>query len=101
MATPTFCAVSLSDTNLHKAIISGVDMLRREAEQIDRSENVVSMLIVLTDGNPNYGEIDKGIIERNVENAIDGDFSLFCLGFGEDLDFPFLERLALQVYICG
>lgn len=86
------------DTNLHKAIIAGVRMLRDESDQNVRpDENVVSMLIVLSDGNPNHGEIDKEIIERNVEEEIRGDFSLFNLGFGEDLDFPFLERMAYQV----
>ena len=72
-------------------------MLRAENVNVDPNENVVSMVIVLTDGNPNHGEIDKAVIERNVESAINDDFSLFCLGFGEDLDFPFLERMALQV----
>ncbi|XP_071509557.1 uncharacterized protein [Diadema antillarum] len=86
----------MDNTNLHKAIISGVRMLRAESETHAPDEEIVSMLIVLTDGNPNHGETDKAIIERNVHEAIGGDFSLFCLGFGADVDFPFLTRLALQ-----
>ncbi|XP_063952458.1 uncharacterized protein LOC129255898 [Lytechinus pictus] len=86
----------MDNTNLHKAIISGVEMLRTESEQDPQDEEIVSMLIVLTDGNPNHGEIDKTIIERNVHEAINGDFSLFCIGFGADADYPFLRRLSLQ-----
>lgn len=74
-------------------------MLRAESEQDPQEEEIVSMLIVLTDGNPNHGEIDKTIIERNVHEAINGDFSLFCIGFGADADYPFLRRLSLQVIL--
>lgn len=74
-------------------------MLRAESEQDPQEEEIVSMLIVLTDGNPNHGEIDKTIIERNVHEAINGDFSLFCIGFGADADYPFLRRLSLQVIV--
>lgn len=84
-------------TNLNKAIIDGVNQLRQEEERNRGEEKVVSMLIVLTDGEPTYGEKDEAQIERNVREVIDGDYSLFALGFGEDVDFPFLTRLALQV----
>ena len=70
-------------------------MLRRESEKV-RGEKVISMLVVLTDGEPTYGEIDKREIQRNVQDAIKGDYSLFCLAFGEDADFEFLNRLALN-----
>ncbi|XP_071817702.1 uncharacterized protein [Apostichopus japonicus] len=83
-------------TNLNKAIIDGVNQLRQEEERNRGEEKVVSMLIVLTDGEPTYGEKDEAQIERNVREVIDGDYSLFALGFGEDVDFPFLTRLALQ-----
>ncbi|XP_022107830.1 uncharacterized protein LOC110988530 [Acanthaster planci] len=84
-------------TNLNDAILEGVNMLRREGEKV-RGEKVISMLVVLTDGEPTFGEVDKGEIERNVEDAINGDYSLFCIAFGEDADFAFLNRLALNNY---
>ena len=70
-------------------------MLRREGEKV-RGEKVISMLVVLTDGEPTYGETGKREIEHNVQDAIKGDYSLFCLAFGEDADFEFLKRLALN-----
>ncbi|XP_038066966.1 uncharacterized protein LOC119736992 [Patiria miniata] len=83
-------------TNLNRAILEGVNMLRREGEKLRGGEKVISMLIVLTDGEPTYGETDTREIERNVQDAINGDYSLFCLAFGEDADFEFLNRLALN-----
>ena len=83
-------------TNLNRAILEGVNMLRREGEKLRGEERVISMIIVLTDGEPTYGETDTEEIERNVEDAINGDYSLFCLAFGEDADFEFLNRLALN-----
>ena len=71
-------------------------MLRREGEKLRGGEKVISMLIVLTDGEPTYGETDTREIERNVQDAINGDYSLFCLAFGEDADSEFLNRLALN-----
>ncbi|XP_038068542.1 uncharacterized protein LOC119737937 [Patiria miniata] len=82
-------------TNINDAILEGVNMLRREGEKV-RGEKVISMLVLLTDGEPTFGEVDKREIERNVLDAIKGDYSLFCLAFGEDADFGFLNRLALN-----
>ena len=71
-------------------------MLRRDEERRRQQEGIVSMLIVLTDGEPTYGVTDTVEIEKNVKEANKDDFSLFALGFGEDADYNFLTRLAAQ-----
>lgn len=35
-------------------------------------------------------------IQKNVQEAIGGQYSLFCLGFGFDVSYAFLEKLALD-----
>lgn len=42
------------------------------------------------------GETNPTIIQSNVQEAINGRYSLFCLGFGFDVNYPFLEKLALD-----
>lgn len=42
------------------------------------------------------GETNLTTIQNNVQEAIDGRYSLFCLGFGFDVNYPFLEKLALD-----
>ena len=42
------------------------------------------------------GETNPTIIQNNVQEAISGRYSLFCLGFGFDVHYPFLEKLALD-----
>ena len=35
-------------------------------------------------------------IQQNVREAIDGKMSLFCLGFGNDVDYSFLDVMAQE-----
>ena len=42
------------------------------------------------------GETNPTIIQNNVREAINGQYSLFCLGFGCDVNYPFLEKMALD-----
>lgn len=44
----------------------------------------------------NLGETNPKIIQKNTQEAINGRYSLFCLGFGFDVNYPFLEKLALD-----
>ena len=39
---------------------------------------------------------DLPTIQANVREAIDGKMSLFCLGFGDDVDYSFLDVMAQQ-----
>ncbi|XP_065097819.1 inter-alpha-trypsin inhibitor heavy chain H3 [Paramisgurnus dabryanus] len=80
-------------TDINKAVLHAVDMLTAE-----QSESLpdTSMIILLTDGRPSAGEQDLSIIQKNVHDAINGSLSLFCLGFGNDLDYSLLDTMAKQ-----
>lgn len=36
------------------------------------------------------------VIQENIQNAINGKYALFCLGFGFDVSYKFLEKMALS-----
>lgn len=42
------------------------------------------------------GESDIPTIQRNVQSAVGGNMSLFCLGFGKDVQYSFLDVMARQ-----
>uniref|UniRef100_A0A8C1KHL5 Inter-alpha-trypsin inhibitor heavy chain H3 n=1 Tax=Cyprinus carpio TaxID=7962 RepID=A0A8C1KHL5_CYPCA len=75
-------------TDINKGLLSAVDMLTSEKSH---SFPDMSMIILLTDGRPNLSKI-----QENVQNAINGSMSLFCLGFGYDVDYSLLDTLAKQ-----
>ncbi|XP_036414972.1 inter-alpha-trypsin inhibitor heavy chain H3-like isoform X5 [Colossoma macropomum] len=78
-------------TNINSAVLKGVEMINKHPR-----EGSASILILLTDGAPNTGESDPTRIQANVKEAIGGKFPLYCLGFGFDVNFDFLEKMALE-----
>ncbi|XP_078064411.1 inter-alpha-trypsin inhibitor heavy chain H6-like, partial [Mustelus asterias] len=58
--------------------------------------NKVPLVIFLTDGEPTSGVTSPSAIINNARAAMGGSLSLFCLGFGDDVDFPLLQRLSLD-----
>lgn len=42
------------------------------------------------------GESRLPVIQTNVQSAIDGTMSMFCLGFGNNVDYPFLDVMCRQ-----
>ncbi|XP_053339460.1 inter-alpha-trypsin inhibitor heavy chain H3-like [Clarias gariepinus] len=78
-------------TDINAAVLKGVDMITRYPR-----EGSASLLILLTDGDPTAGETNTGRIQENVKQAIGGKFPLYCLGFGFDVNFDFLEKMALE-----
>jgi len=42
------------------------------------------------------GESDIGKIQTNVHSAMGGNMSLFCLGFGNDVEYSFLDVMSKQ-----
>ncbi|KAM8799908.1 inter-alpha-trypsin inhibitor heavy chain H4 [Eudromia elegans] len=80
-------------TDIHRALLRAVDTLR-EAEGLP--ERSVSMIILLTDGQPTSGETKVEVIQETIRKAIGGKFALFCLGFGFDVSYRFLEKMALS-----
>lgn len=42
------------------------------------------------------GETNLEVIQSNVRKSIADKFPLYCLGFGFDVNFQFLEKMSLQ-----
>nr|XP_013810388.1 PREDICTED: inter-alpha-trypsin inhibitor heavy chain H4 [Apteryx mantelli mantelli] len=80
-------------TDIHRALLAAVGTLQRAEELPERS---VSMIILLTDGQPTSGETNVEVIQENIQKAISGKYALFCLGFGFDVSYKFLEKMALS-----
>uniref|UniRef100_A0A3P8XXR4 Inter-alpha-trypsin inhibitor heavy chain H3-like n=1 Tax=Esox lucius TaxID=8010 RepID=A0A3P8XXR4_ESOLU len=78
-------------TDINAAVLRGTDMLNRHLR-----EGTASLLILLTDGDPTTGETNLENIHKNIKEAIDKKFPLYCLGFGMDVNFEFLEKMALE-----
>ncbi|XP_061583170.1 inter-alpha-trypsin inhibitor heavy chain H3-like isoform X2 [Cololabis saira] len=78
-------------TNINAAVLDGASMLNAHPR-----EGSASILILLTDGDPTAGETNLERIQSNAKEAIAGKFPLYCLGFGFDVNFEFLEKMSLQ-----
>uniref|UniRef100_A0A7N5JCF4 Inter-alpha-trypsin inhibitor heavy chain 4 n=1 Tax=Ailuropoda melanoleuca TaxID=9646 RepID=A0A7N5JCF4_AILME len=83
-------------TDINEAVLMAVQLLNSAKQKELMPEGTVSLIILLTDGDPTMGETNPARIQRNVKEAIDGQYSLFCLGFGFDVSYAFLEKLALD-----
>ncbi|XP_064311740.1 inter-alpha-trypsin inhibitor heavy chain H4 [Phalacrocorax carbo] len=80
-------------TDINRALLTAVSMLDKAERLPERS---VSMIILLTDGQPTSGEVNVEVIQENIQKVINGKFALFCLGFGFDVSYKFLEKMALS-----
>ncbi|XP_032860530.2 inter-alpha-trypsin inhibitor heavy chain H4 [Tyto alba] len=80
-------------TDISRALLTAVSVLDKAKRLPERS---VSMIILLTDGQPTSGESNVEVIQENIQEAINGKYSLFCLGFGFDVSYKFLEKMALS-----
>uniref|UniRef100_A0A8C5I2R1 Inter-alpha-trypsin inhibitor heavy chain H3-like n=1 Tax=Gouania willdenowi TaxID=441366 RepID=A0A8C5I2R1_GOUWI len=78
-------------TDINKAVLEGTKMLNAH-----HKESSASILILLTDGDPTSGVTNPERIQSNVRKAIADKFPLYCLGFGFDVNFNFLEKMSLQ-----
>ena len=79
-------------TNLNDAVITGVNILKRSS-----SSTHSRILVLLTDGQPTAGEVNTDrIIQNSISVVGDSGVSINCLGFGFDLDYNLLERLAIN-----
>ncbi|XP_078691768.1 inter-alpha-trypsin inhibitor heavy chain H4-like [Branchiostoma floridae x Branchiostoma belcheri] len=83
---------ALGGTNINDAIIESSALLDRVLGRDSRA----SMIVLLTDGQPTTGVTRTNQIIANARDHLAGNHALFCLGFGYDVTFEFLERLALQ-----
>ncbi|XP_044029493.1 inter-alpha-trypsin inhibitor heavy chain H3-like isoform X1 [Siniperca chuatsi] len=78
-------------TDINGAVLEGARMLNAHPR-----EGSASILILLTDGDPTTGVTNLEMIQSNVRRAIADKFPLYCLGFGFDVNFEFLEKMSLQ-----
>uniref|UniRef100_A0A669BRT8 Inter-alpha-trypsin inhibitor heavy chain 3 n=1 Tax=Oreochromis niloticus TaxID=8128 RepID=A0A669BRT8_ORENI len=83
-------------TNVNDAVLKAVNMLVKDRQMERLPERSADMIILLTDGMPNEGESNIGKIQENVRTAIGGNMSLYCLGFGNDVDYSFLDVMSRQ-----
>ncbi|XP_022111551.1 inter-alpha-trypsin inhibitor heavy chain H4-like [Acanthaster planci] len=84
-------------TNLHQGLVGAMDILEEAKDNAISTAGTFDLIITLTDGMPNTGQIsDAEGIKTDIRRWLEGRFSLFCLGFGEGVRYPFLEQLALQ-----
>ncbi|XP_007950264.1 inter-alpha-trypsin inhibitor heavy chain H1 [Orycteropus afer afer] len=83
-------------TNLNGGLLQGIEILNRAQESFPAHSNHASILIMLTDGEPTEGETNHYQIRENIRNAIRGRFPLYNLGFGNKVDFNFLEAMSME-----
>ncbi|KAK2091276.1 Inter-alpha-trypsin inhibitor heavy chain H3 [Saguinus oedipus] len=83
-------------TNINDGLLRGISMLNKAREEHRVPERSTSIVIMLTDGDANVGESRPEKIQENVRNAIRGKFPLYNLGFGNNLNYNFLENMALE-----
>ncbi|XP_036734087.2 inter-alpha-trypsin inhibitor heavy chain H3 isoform X1 [Manis pentadactyla] len=83
-------------TNINDGLLRGISMLNKAREEHRVPERSTSIVIMLTDGDANVGESRPEKIQENVRNAIGGKFPLYNLGFGNNLNYNFLESMALE-----
>ncbi|NXU52029.1 ITIH3 inhibitor, partial [Turnix velox] len=83
-------------TNLYGGIMRGIDMLNAAYERNFVPKRSASIIIMLTDGQPNVGISNTQEIQEHVKKAIEGKYPLYNLGFGYGVDYSFLEKMALE-----
>ncbi|XP_028306619.1 inter-alpha-trypsin inhibitor heavy chain H2 [Gouania willdenowi] len=83
-------------TNINEALMKAVMMLVKASNQGLIDPRSVSMIILVSDGDPTVGEIKLSTIQKNIKRVMREDFSLFSLGIGFDVDYDFLERIAME-----
>nr|XP_046235574.1 inter-alpha-trypsin inhibitor heavy chain H2 [Scatophagus argus] len=83
-------------TNINEALMRAVQMLVRASNQGLIDPRSVSMIILVSDGDPTVGEIKLSTIQKNVKRVMREEFSLFSLGIGFDVDYDFLERISTE-----
>ncbi|XP_069141634.1 inter-alpha-trypsin inhibitor heavy chain H2-like isoform X1 [Argopecten irradians] len=79
-------------TNINEAMTFGIDFLNSIGDDTGR----VKLMVFLTDGSPTKGEENTDIILENVKSRNIRHIAIFTLAFGEDADYEFVKRVALQ-----
>ncbi|XP_042195703.1 inter-alpha-trypsin inhibitor heavy chain H3 isoform X4 [Callorhinchus milii] len=83
-------------TNINDPLLEAAKLLDDAHNLGQVPERSVSMIILLTDGDPNSGESNPTKIQSNVKYAINNKYNLYCLGFGYDVKYSFLEKMSIE-----
>ncbi len=76
-------------TNIGLAIETGL-------EQMNNQEAPNPIIVLLTDGRPTTGTTNTEQLRELIRNANAIGAQIYCLGFGNNLDFELLEAIALE-----
>ncbi|XP_030426330.1 inter-alpha-trypsin inhibitor heavy chain H4 [Gopherus evgoodei] len=83
-------------TDINNALLTAANTLDKANYAEILQAHSISMIILLTDGQPTVGVQDVEIIQQNIQKAIKEKYVLYCLGFGFDVSYKFLEKMALD-----
>ncbi|XP_070793134.1 inter-alpha-trypsin inhibitor heavy chain H3-like [Pituophis catenifer annectens] len=83
-------------TNFNDGLLTGIEMLNKAHELNSVPERSASLVIMLSDGDPTVGVSNRKQIQENTKNATKGKYPIYNLGFGYDVDYAFLERIATE-----
>ncbi|XP_073508547.1 inter-alpha-trypsin inhibitor heavy chain H2 [Phyllobates terribilis] len=86
----------IGGTNINEALLRAVFILKEASEQKLLDPNSVSLIVLVSDGDPTVGELKLSKILKNVKANNRDEFSVHSLGIGFDVDYDFLERLAQE-----
>ncbi|XP_004480131.2 inter-alpha-trypsin inhibitor heavy chain H2 [Dasypus novemcinctus] len=81
-------------TNINEALLRAIFILNEASNLGLLDPNSVSLIILVSDGDPTVGELKLSKIQKNVKQNIRDNISLFSLGIGFDVDYDFLKRLS-------
>ncbi|NP_001088330.1 inter-alpha-trypsin inhibitor heavy chain 2 S homeolog precursor [Xenopus laevis] len=83
-------------TNINDALLRAIFILKEASNKGLLEQNSVSLIVLVSDGDPTVGELKLPKIQKNVRTNIQDDIALHSLGIGFDVDYDFLERLAQE-----
>ncbi|XP_061473986.1 inter-alpha-trypsin inhibitor heavy chain H4 isoform X4 [Rhineura floridana] len=83
-------------TDINGALQTAINLLDKDTTAEVLPDKSISMIILLTDGQPTEGVIDIAQIQKNIQRDNNGKYFLYCLGFGFDVSYTFLEKMALE-----
>ncbi|XP_075064694.1 inter-alpha-trypsin inhibitor heavy chain H2 [Mixophyes fleayi] len=87
---------AIGGTNINEALLRAIFILKEASKQKMLEPNSISLIVLVSDGDPTVGELKLSKILKNVKTNNRDEFSLYSLGIGFDVDYDFLERLAQE-----
>ncbi|XP_073475539.1 inter-alpha-trypsin inhibitor heavy chain H2 [Aquarana catesbeiana] len=87
---------AIGGTNINEALLRAMFILKEANDHKLLEPNSVSLIVLVSDGDPTVGELKLSKILKNVKTNNRDEFSLHSLGIGFDVDYDFLEKLAQE-----